>query len=273
MESGAGQKLSGEENAREYRDWGASCVGLGGDLEEGGLRGFISGGLGEWSFQVLEAGRCEPAVGAPLLGREESDPGDSSPKISRDSLLPPAEQPSEAILVCQNGGCFEGAGLAKIKELGNKMLCSSCRRNYRKGLYCDYCRQIYGEGRDLDDGEVWVECDQCARWNHVKCTLEHSPSFSTDQPEHFCQRCIKKRPRKRSAQVAGLPTPPPVKRLLRPKEDGVCLFERPLPVLFGVLEPFLSGAGGRLGLRDFELKSDLARIQLLANREWSQSTQ
>lgn len=50
-------------------------------------------------------------------------------------------------------------------------LCCYCYDCFKKNEKCDYCFQVYfsGDQNAEVDGEVWISCDKCLKWNHPKC--------------------------------------------------------------------------------------------------------
>ena len=52
--------------------------------------------------------------------------------------------------------------------------CDECYKLYKKNQKCDYCFQVYYDSaEDADmDGQAWIECYKCYKWNHTKCEVD-----------------------------------------------------------------------------------------------------
>lgn len=49
------------------------------------------------------------------------------------------------------------------------MLCNACGLHWKKGHFCQFCKQIYKENDNDDVKNPWVGCDRCFRWVHKDC--------------------------------------------------------------------------------------------------------
>ena len=53
--------------------------------------------------------------------------------------------------------------------------CQYCFDCYKANEKCDYCSQVYFSKRDDGevDGQMWMCCDLCEKWNHPDCEIEY----------------------------------------------------------------------------------------------------
>ena len=67
-------------------------------------------------------------------------------------------------------------GWTKKKINGSfKYLCEVCTEAYSNKQFCYYCKQIYldkAQNNAIVDGQDWIACEKCNRWNHLKCETE-----------------------------------------------------------------------------------------------------
>jgi len=51
--------------------------------------------------------------------------------------------------------------------------CEYCYQCYKANEKCDYCDQVYfSTAFDGEvDGKMWMDCDDCAKWNHPDCEI------------------------------------------------------------------------------------------------------
>ena len=53
--------------------------------------------------------------------------------------------------------------------------CEYCFDCYKRNEMCDYCNQVYLNSADDGevDGQMWMSCDRCDKWNHPTCEAEY----------------------------------------------------------------------------------------------------
>jgi hypothetical protein len=85
------------------------------------------------------------------------------------------------------------------------MLCNACGLHWKKGHFCQVCKQIYKESEGDDMENPWIGCDRCSRWSHLNCDTT-KPEIADGDP-YFCEACRenKDNPIDPNFLVIGLP--------------------------------------------------------------------
>ena len=74
----------------------------------------------------------------------------------------------------------------KLPDGQQVQICDLCRQNFNENKYCDFCYQIYQSSNDDAemDGRVWVQCEECEKWNHN----DHE-KHEEDAAAYYCLKC------------------------------------------------------------------------------------
>ena len=53
--------------------------------------------------------------------------------------------------------------------------CEFCYKSFEANDKCDYCYQVYLNSADDGevDGQLWMCCDKCEKWNHPDCEIKY----------------------------------------------------------------------------------------------------
>jgi len=96
----------------------------------------------------------------------------------------------------------EEIGWTKKKINGAyKYLCKVCTGAYSNKQFCYYCKQIYldqAQNNAIVDGQEWIACENCNRWNHLKCESQNGCKdiqvlLLDENFKYFCAECSRRK--------------------------------------------------------------------------------
>lgn len=108
--------------------------------------------------------------------------------------------PSSIHVVCQNSLCQKQFLIPHSESQRFNALCQECIAAKSNNQFCEYCGIIYKENKVDNawvDGQDWVQCDECNRWNHVECAVGalgiSREELDCEDIEYYCKACKEKR--------------------------------------------------------------------------------